>query len=242
MSAQRPARIDRATAEQLLRGGPVGAQAAPEDLVDLFAAAAAPASARELAGEPAALAAFRAARLGPVHQPRRRQMIKSTLAKLFTVKAAAALAAATAAGGVALAASSGTLPNPLAGGGAEDTKPTAAHATARPAPDASHGERGNASPSPSLVGLCHAYTAGAANNPGKALENPAFTALITAAGGKDQVAGYCVKILAAAPGASATAKSGKEAAGGATSAPGVARTGAPTADHPTGPPSPRPTR
>ena len=33
---------------------------------------------------------------------------------------------------------------------------------------------------------------------GKALENPAFTALITAAGGKAKVDAFCVKLLAAA--------------------------------------------
>ena len=35
-----------------------------------------------------------------------------------------------------------------------------------------------ATPSPSLRGLCQAYTAHAADNPGKALDNPAFAALI----------------------------------------------------------------
>ena len=177
-------------------------------------------------------------------------MIKTTLAKLATLKAAAALAAATAAGGVALAASSGTLPNPIAGAAADGNKTAAAHATARPSHQPSHGARGDASPSPSLVGLCHAYTAGAGNNPGKALENPAFTALITAAGGKDKVASYCVTVLAAAPGSTAAANPGRESAGSARPAPSVARTGAPTTDHPTGapttghptgPPSPRPT-
>lgn len=216
MSTHRPRRIGRSTAEQILRGEPAGSQAGPDVLVDLLAAAAAPAAPGELAGERAALAAFRAARLTPVHEPRRRQMIKTTLAKLLTVKAAAGIAAATAAGGVAFAASTGALPNPLAAGG--NDKP-AAHATGRPSPDASHGARGNASPSPSMVGLCHAYTAAVADNPGKALDNPAFTALITTAGGKDQVTSYCTKVLADAPGNAPTAKPGKQPTGRPSGAP-----------------------
>ena len=65
--------------------------------------------------------------------------------------------------------------------------------------DKPNGDKNNsddASPSPSVVGLCHAYAAGAGADHGKALENPAFTVLITAAGGKDQVSAYCSDLLA----------------------------------------------
>jgi hypothetical protein len=54
----------------------------------------------------------------------------------------------------------------------------------------------NGSPSPNLRGLCTAFNAGVGENPGKALENPAFTVLITSAGGKDQVGTYCTALLA----------------------------------------------
>ncbi|PZF86176.1 hypothetical protein C1I93_28045 [Micromonospora endophytica] len=46
-----------------------------------------------------------------------------------------------------------------------------------------------------LAGLCEAYAAGAADNPGKALENPAFTELVEAAGGADKVQDYCADAL-----------------------------------------------
>ncbi len=53
----------------------------------------------------------------------------------------------------------------------------------------------SAAPEPSLVGLCHAFPA-VANSHGRALDNPAFTTLITAAGGADNVAAYCQVLLA----------------------------------------------
>jgi hypothetical protein len=40
-------------------------------------------------------------------------------------------------------------------------------------------------------GLCRAYTSGNKAEHGKALESPAFTALVTAAGGLDNVAAFC---------------------------------------------------
>jgi hypothetical protein len=129
-------------------------------------------------------------------------MIKTTLAKLATLKAAAILAA-TSAGGVALAATTGVLPNPLT----ED--PPASHST----PDGDH--PGQGTPSPSLNGLCTAFLAGAGAEHGKALDSPAFTALITAAGGEDAVESFCVTLVATAPGHAST-------------------------DHPTGPPTDRP--
>src|SRR3569833_4766450 len=100
---------------------------------------------------------------------------------------AAAVGAVCVLGGVATAAVTGALPLP-AGGAAP------APSTSRPAPSAAvplatsattwpRDESGPAhppapSPSPSLVGLCHAYRAGDKAEPGKALESPAFTALV----------------------------------------------------------------
>lgn len=140
-------------------------------------------------------------------------MIKTAVMKLLTVKAAAVIAL-TAAGGVAVAATTGTLPTTLTGSehNASGLSAAASHRadepSTRPSADQGKGHDGdqdgkgpggaNGSPSPSLVGLCHAVSAGNKDEHGKALENPAFTALITAAGGKAKVDAFCVKLLAAA--------------------------------------------
>ena len=146
-------------------------------------------------------------------------MIKTALAKVLTVKAAAVLAAVSA-GGVALAATTGALPSPFdhTPAGA----PTSAHATAKP----TAGPAGaNATPSPSLIGLCQAYLAGAGADHGKALDNPAFTALITAAGGRDKVDAYCASLPTSAAG---------NATNSHPSAPPATH---PTVTHPTGAPT-----
>ena len=196
-----------ARAADLLNGG--GDVPHPR-LAHVLRNAAGPGSAAELGGRQQAVAAFHRARLRPGPPQRRQSMIKSAAVKLLTVKAAAIVALVVGGGGVALAASTGALPNPL---NSHHPAPAASssgsnHGSAGPHPAAS------ADPSPSLVGLCHAYTDGVASADGKALDNPAFTALVTAAGGKDNVDGYCTKLL-----------------GTATTHP----TGAPS-DHPTGPP------
>jgi hypothetical protein len=157
-------------------------------------------------------------------------MVKTALVKLLTVKAAVAAVAVTAAagGGVALAATSGVLPS-----GANNTHSQApAHATARPSAKANAdsaaagAKHGSAAPSPSLVGLCRAY-AGVHDNPGRALDNPAFGALITAADGKDNVAEYCTDLLKDQPSAGASAK--------VNNAPTQRPTTHTTPSHPTGP-------
>ncbi|MEV0153350.1 hypothetical protein AB0H57_06340 [Micromonospora sp. NPDC050686] len=119
-------------------------------------------------------------------------MPHAVAAKLFTLKVGAAALAVAATGGVAVAAANGTLPNPLDG----TAEQPAAHATGAPA-DADRAEpppatRGN--PSPNVVGLCRAYSAGA--NPGEALANPAFAALVDAAGDRERVTAYCEALLA----------------------------------------------
>jgi hypothetical protein len=141
-------------------------------------------------------------------------MLKTALAKLATAKVAIVLAA-VGGGGVALAAGSGHLP----GAGTTDhhaNRPTssvtgsshasgghgspgaAAHGSGAAAESAAAGRSAtpNGSPSPNLRGLCTAFHAGVGDNPGKALDNPAFTVLITTAGGKDKVADFCTGLLA----------------------------------------------
>lgn len=117
-------------------------------------------------------------------------MIKTAMAKVLTLKAAAVLTAVSA-GGVAVAASTGAIPNPL------DDRTAPAHSTPADNP-------GKGSPSPNMRGLCTAFLAGAGSEHGKALESPAFTALITTAGGKDKVEGYCTALLATPAGNGAT--------------------------------------
>lgn len=201
MSAYRFRRFGRRAAERLLRGEPAAHDRA---LHDLLTAAAAPARDDELDRENAAVVAFRTARLQPVPQPRRRSMIKTTLAKLLTTKiaAAAAAAAVVTAGGVAAVAATGNLPSPRGGStNVETTTSATPSATADPTreglPTRSESREGHdSSPSPSLEGLCQAYTAGAGSEHGKALDSPAFTVLINTAGGKDNVDAYCTALLA----------------------------------------------
>ncbi|NRN63486.1 hypothetical protein GC106_6870 [Kibdelosporangium sp. 4NS15] len=107
MSAKRFRRVDRHTAgQQGLDGVPDRARGA---LGELLADASAPARPGELAGEEAAVAAFRTARLAETGRPRRSSM--HGLTKLATVKVAAAAIGAMAVGGVAFAAATGNLPS-----------------------------------------------------------------------------------------------------------------------------------
>jgi hypothetical protein len=177
-------------------------------------------------------------------------MMKTAVMKLLTVKAAAVVALTAAGGGVAVAATTGTLPTMLTGSDHQTSGLSTAgsHESGKPSPKPSAGEKGkddggkdndgkgsasagpNGSPSPSLVGLCHAVSAGNKDDHGKALENPAFTALITAAGGKTKVDLFCTTLLASA--AAAHPGQSAESSSGATDH----RTGPPS-DHGTGKPS-----
>jgi hypothetical protein len=212
-------RVDRRTVERMLDGGPFDAADRHPPLAGLLVAAAAPGRPIELAFEQACVAGFRAAYLAPVPRTRRLSMIKTAALKLLTVKVAIAAFATTAAGGVALAASTGTLPNPLnkhAAGlaprdgtpGSEKSKSSHEGGRDEDGTDANHGNGGrddaggkpgngpDASHAPSLVGLCHAYSSGNKAEHGKALDNPAFTVLITTAGGRDKVDAFCTALLA----------------------------------------------
>ncbi len=197
-------RLDSETVERLLDGAAAGPRDGPYLLASLLSAIRADPGTDELTGEAAAVRAYRMARHGaPLAVPvaRRRGF---TLAGLGARAALAGLLVASS-GGVALAAT-GVLPNPLrpqgppavpsapavpATGPPTGTGPRSAppaEATDRPAPEASTAK------------LCRAYRAGVADNPGRALDNPAFAGLVDAAGGRDQVPGYCDRVLATEPG------------------------------------------
>jgi hypothetical protein len=242
MSTSRRRRLNRTAAEQLLRSRPASLLADGDALASLLVAAAAPARDRELAGEAEAVTAFREAHLSPVTQPRRPLMSATT--KLLAIKAALAVMGVTG-GGVALAAATGHLPSQLGGTpAAAGSAQASASATATPSPSRSPESNPAASPSPSLRGLCQAFTAGAGSNPGKALGNPAFTALITAAGGKDKVAAFCTGLLAAKPGHTPTAHPTGKPSSLPTQAPTAHPTGKPTTiptAHPTAHPTGKPT-
>ncbi|SNQ47992.1 conserved hypothetical protein [Frankia canadensis] len=226
MTTRRPRRIGRGDAERMLRGAPVDAGAGPDHLADLLAAAAAPARDGELDGEEAAVAAFRVAPLAPVTQPRREPMSKLLLAKLLTVKVAATALGAVTLGGVAVAATTGNLPVTGGRGGAavSSTATPSAEVTAPSLPTPSAGAHVSAQ----LLGLCHAYTAAAGAGAGAdaALASPGMSALVTAAGGRAQVDGFCANALAAqtgvtaAPGVAGGAEAGATGAGvGASTGP-----------------------
>jgi hypothetical protein len=244
--------MSRVAAEQLLTG-----QHGRTRLHRALAAASAPGSARELAAESKAVAQFRAVQLHPIHPARRRSVLKTAAAKLLAAKVVVGVAAAAAAtSGVAVAAATNHATGPVNNnarpavaasgthttGGAPSAEPSRPSPLPTPAslgrPSSAHPSRSTShaaqgSPSPSLVGLCTAYQAGVSNNPGRALDNPAFTALITAAGGKDHVLAYCMAILTTAH-PSATANHSASPPSHPTEPPS-AHPSAPT--HPTGPPS-----
>ncbi|HEY7596081.1 MAG TPA: hypothetical protein VH969_23260 [Actinophytocola sp.] len=202
MSSHRSPRIRRDAAEQLLDGGPATTEA-DRPLATVLHVAAAPAHPAELSGERAALAAFEAAQLTPAPSPRRQNVLKSTLAKILTVKAAVVLAAAAGTTGVVLASTSGALtPSDGPSEHRPADHPPAVHSPAHTPAGTSRDNNGDSAgksgdaPSPSMAGLCNAYEAHKDDNPGKALDSPAFKALISAAGGEDNVDEYCDAIAA----------------------------------------------
>ena len=219
-----------------------GALPADSPLGRLLADAAAPAQQHELEGLSAALNAFRASRPTP-----RRSPVKTLLASMLAAKGIAAAAVAASIGGLALAAATGSLP-PAAQNAAHDlvrapaasSQPVAVDSKA----DTASQSAASATPSPSLVGLCRAYSAGVATSNGKALDNPAFTALITAAGSEDAVPTYCTTVLATEGGGKPTAlptqAQGHKPSTVPTGPPATHPTG-PPATHPTGPPATHPT-
>ena len=161
-------------------------------------------------------------------------------AKLLVAKAVLA-AVGVSGGGVALAAATGHLPSNLTGTPAAAS--SAATATVMPSASGNPASRPAASPSPSLRGLCQAYTAHVGSSPGKALDNPAFSALITTAGGKDKVTAFCASLLATRPGNGPTAHPGGKPSSLPTSANTAHPAGKPTAvptDHPTDHPTSHP--
>ncbi len=175
-----------------------GALTSRPEVERLLNAATAAASPRELAGEDAAVDAFHRARLVSLSSTLGSREMSPTRSARTGLKAA--IAAAGAVGllstGVAFAASGHA---PWSGGHAaaasthavEPTHPT--HPT-HPAEsgDPSDGTSQSTGPNAhAFPGLCRAYVSGNKTEHGQALASPAFAALVTAAGGVDNVATFC---------------------------------------------------
>ncbi|NJP35155.1 hypothetical protein [Micromonospora thermarum] len=223
MFFRRSARADRAALDRLLDAAATDhvPGAGTEPLARLLSAAAAPGRPDELAGEEAALAAFRAARATPARAPeptRRRRPVTAGVA------AWAAGVAVTATAGVAFAAVAidrpdappprprpttgasdpgetggpGGTPGGGASTGASSGTPSGppAPTTGPPAPTAGASATRPGSPSPreraaELDGQCRAYLAMPPAQRERALDTPGFADLVTAAGGRAQVTDYC---------------------------------------------------
>lgn len=157
---------------------------------------------RELRGEAEAVAAFREARLGAAAAAQRRSGRPQGTGRLLALGAAIA-AVGLSGGGVALAAATGHLPAPLTGNPAPPARTTpSASGSPSASGGAAHAKGGTpstASTSPVLHSLCRSYDADAKRNPGTALNDPAYTPLVTAAGSKGKVRSYCASLLASSP-------------------------------------------
>jgi hypothetical protein len=186
-------RMDRATAERFLRGDRPAQGSGHPRLTGLLTAASAPAQPAELAGEPAAMAAFAAARHPTTSRARRPSMIQLTLARLLTLKVAAVAVAVAGVGGVALAANAGVLPAPISSHlpGAHGGK------VPHPAATASGTPRSNgAAAAPGLAALCREFDSrGDQAHRSRALEEQHFAELVRQAGKKDNdhVQRFCTR-------------------------------------------------
>ena len=196
-----PPTLDDQTADRLVAGRLDPADAPPgyAAVAKLVAAAAAPATTEELAGEPAAVDRFAAAaRSGfPTRAFLTRRAGVPT--RRFGVKAAVAvLAAVLSIGGVAAAA--GVFPAPAqpaadhgpgsgtATPGSSDAATTAAARNRQRGSDTATGPDASG---PAKHGLCGAWQSGQGGEHGKREDSTAFRALAAAAGGADKIAAYC---------------------------------------------------
>jgi hypothetical protein len=200
-----PERAERLLADRSAIDAAAGTGRDP--LARLLAAAAAPGRPAELAGEQAALAAFRDAVLPAAQRPAGR------LRRVLALKIAGLVVALTA-GGVAVAASAGLVPGPL-----RDETPLAPPASESPKRSATPtGSAGSATPpstpapaasdkvvpSPAtseaeaaLLGRCRAYLATPPGSRGQMMQRSELDALARAAGGgDDSIEAYCTAVVA----------------------------------------------
>lgn len=187
MNAHHPGRFDHHTAEDMLRGRRV--QGVDGTLSDLLGAAAAPAPDGELPGERAALAAFRTARGATAAQPEQGRggwgALRRHRLKLIT----AAIAAAMGLAGTA-AAVTGTLPIGFHGSPPGSGTSGQHLSTTTPPTQPTDSNGGSAS----IQQLCQRYNDSSESDRRNMLADPAFGPLIRAAGGSQNVPGYCARL------------------------------------------------
>jgi hypothetical protein len=183
-----------------------GALTSRPEIERLLDAARAPASPRELAGERQAVDLFAHARLvsspavsadAPVRTRPARTGLKATIAAAGAVGLLSSGVSFAATGHVPF---SGTITSVTQHVIGQDDHANTSDNDQGPKNDqASQGPQGDES-SPSgpevaaLQGLCHAYAKGQKATHGHALEQRPFTALVTAAGGEDQVSDFCAAL------------------------------------------------
>jgi|RhiMetdeSRZDD1v2_1073273.scaffolds.fasta_scaffold52492_2 hypothetical protein len=236
------------------------------DVDALIAAATDRAHPRELAGEEAAVAAFREMHrrsAGSAPSNRRSVRVPRLVAGSLTAKIALSLGVLSL-GGIAFAAETGSLPTSAQSAahqvfravGVPDADQRASeHASdngGQPTQTHSGGQQAGAA-SPAITGLCRAYASGDKKDHGKALDSTAFQALATAAGGEGKIEAFCAGVLASPSAGPSTIPSSSPSA-----TPGQAQTdpepttatppendddqgNPPNPTHPTGPPTDLPT-
>jgi hypothetical protein len=201
-----PPTLDHDTADWLLAGRLDPADAPPgfAAVAMVVAAATAPATPEELAGEPAAVAQFAAmARSGSRTRATTTRRAGAPRRILGVRLAVAVLAAGLSIGGVAAAAGvfpgsakppAGHEPGSTGGGGGAPTTAAPGRTDAVTTTDADHARGGGTGPDasgPAMEGLCRAWQAGKAVGKGKREDSTAFRALAAAAGGADRIDAYC---------------------------------------------------
>ncbi|MEU7840845.1 hypothetical protein AB0B39_07735 [Micromonospora sp. NPDC049114] len=202
--------VDTAVAFDLDAAERSRASAAPQSATDplarLLAAAAGPARPGELAGEEAALAAFRAARAAAPEpsagrRPRGRRLTAGALAWIGALAATATAGAAFAAASLDLdPAPEPAPPVPSSAprpSNAPEATPSAAPSRSTPAgsPSVTGTPSAGVTPGGQLHGLCRAWRAGKPEQREKKLRTPAFQRLVAAAGGVAAVEEYCQRLV-----------------------------------------------
>ena len=209
-----PSAGDQDTLERLL-DSPLDPGSVPPGyggLARLLAAATAPAAPDELAGQQRALGEFTAVMRStpPTLSPRRTAVPR----KVFTIKAAAAaLVAVLSVGGIA-AAATGHLPGQASPVADQAAATTAADAAAQGLGKAAAADVGGTAQAGATdaqgrasavgpdatgaarAGLCQAWQSGQGDDHRRRMDSVAFQALATAAGGADNIAGYCKDVTA----------------------------------------------
>jgi hypothetical protein len=200
-----PDRVTRRDADRLLDGGSAGAH---PDLADLLAAAAGPPRPDELAGERAAVSAFRR-EFRPVSTSSARARRPRRRAGIVTALTAAVLAV----GGTAYAATTGQLPDAVqravdgvfSGGGpsgSPDSTPPPGSVGTTPAPAGSAadptvtvpGGPGPGVDEARLKGLCRSWEATRDNPHANAISAEDLRVLAAAAGGEDRIEAFCAAL------------------------------------------------